>query len=354
MYLDYAASTPVDPKAAQTMLSCLSLPNPSSPYSSSAPARREMRLARGQIAGMLGVDPSAVVFTSGGSEANAWAMTAAKNVAVSAIEHASVLNAAPKALCIPCDENGIVTPEAVEKTLQPDTRLVSVMAANNETGVIQPVSEIGRMLKKRGVLFHVDAVQAFGHIPVDASCCDLMTLSAHKLYGPRGAGCLYVRPGVALKPLIPGGGQEMGLRGGTENVPAIAGFGMAAKLAEEDMQTRAVNEAFLLDRFVSQLKIEGMRVLGALAPRLPNILALYLPGVPSETAIAKLDLMGVEVSGNAACHSRTHQPSHVYRAMGMTEIEASHVLRVSIGRGVTSEMMDEAAKAMNQVYSKPL
>ena len=205
-------------------------------------------------------------------------------------------------------------------------------------------------MKKHGALLHVDAVQAFGHVPVDARCCDLMTLSAHKLYGPRGAGCLYIRPGVRLKPLIPGGGQEKGLRGGTENVPAICGFGMAARLAEEDLAERAARERELMQHFISSLKIPGMRLLGEKAERLPGVAALYLPGVPSEIAIARLDLLGVEVSGGAACHSASHEPSHVYRAMGLSEKEALQVLRVSIGRHTTKEQLEYAAQCFRQVY----
>ncbi len=350
IYLDYAATTPVDERVIAKMVDCMRLANPSAAYASAGAARREMRLARRAIADTLGVDQAGVVFTSGGSEANAWAMTAGQRIAVSAIEHASVLSAAPQAIRIPADENGVITPRAVEQTLRPDTQLVSVMLANNETGAVQPIEEIYQLLRKRGVLLHVDAVQAFGHIPVDARHCDLMTLSAHKLYGPRGAGCLYIRPGVRMTPLIPGGGQEMALRGGTENVPAIAGFGVAAQLAQEDMSARAVLEKALLSRLIDSVQIPGMRVLGEHAPRLPNVLALYLPGVESETAIARLDLLGVEVSGGAACHSRAANASHVYRAMGLSETEARHVLRVSVGRGVTEAMTGQAAKAIRQVY----
>lgn len=350
VYLDHAATTPADERVIEAMTRCMRLANPSAAYSAAGEGRREMRLARQTIARMLGVDHAAIVFTSGGSESNAWAMQLSPHAAVSAVEHASILSAAPEAVRIPVNEDGVVTPEAVARALRPETKLVSVQWANNETGVLQPVQDIYPIVKRHGALLHVDAVQAFGHVPVNAGCCDLMTISAHKLYGPRGAGCLYIRPGVRLKPLIPGGGQEKGLRGGTENVPAICGFGMAAELAQADLETRAERERALMDGFLKQLRIPGMRLLGENARRLPGVAALYLPGLPSEIAIAKLDLLGVMVSGGAACHAASHEPSHVYRAMGLSDEEALHVIRISIGRHTTREELDCAAECFHRVY----
>jgi len=354
VYLDYAATTPVDGRVVDAMAQCMrdAWANPSAAYSAAGAARREMRLARRSIARMLGCDHAALFFTSGGTESNTWAMRAAAPAAVSMIEHASVLSACPGAALIPPDENGVITPDAVERALTPQTRLVSVQWANNETGVIHPVADIGRMLRKRGVLFHVDAVQAFGHVPVSAACCDLMTISAHKLYGPRGAGCLYIRPGVALPPLLPGGGQESGRRGGTENTPAICGFRVAAELAEADMEARARQESALMDAFVSQIEVPGMRLLGARAPRLPGVTALYLPNLPSEKAIMKMDLRGFCLSGGAACHAGDGTPSHVYRAMGLSEKDAACVVRVSIGRGTTKQALAACAQALEEVWKQ--
>ena len=352
IYLDYAATTPTDDKVIEAMCGCMKLANPSSPYGAAAAARRQMRLARQLIARMLHADVAALYFTSGGSEANAWAMTYSPHAAVSAVEHASVLNSAPNAVRIPADANGLITAQAVARALRPDTELVSVQWANNETGVIHPIEEIYRVVKAHGAKLHVDAVQAFGHVPVDARHCDMMTLSAHKLYGPRGAGCLYVRPGVELNPLIPGGGQEGGWRGGTENVPAICGFGVAAQLAQADLEARAQRERALMAGFLAQIAVPGAYPLSADVPRLPGVAALYLPGLPAEIAIAKLDLLGVEVSGGAACHSRSAAPSHVYQAMGLSEDEAKHVIRVSIGRGVDEAQLTAAAAAINRVYTQ--
>ena len=350
VYLDHAATTPADERVVERMMRCMRMANPSAAYSEAGEARREMRLARQQIAKMLQIEHTAVVFTSGGSEANAWAMSASEHAAVSAIEHASVLRSAPHAVIIPANEQGVITPEAVQKALRPDTKLVSVQWANNETGVLQPVEEIYPIVKKHGALFHVDAVQAFGHVPVSMKHCDLMTLSAHKLYGPRGAGCLVIRPGVRLKPLIPGGGQEKGLRAGTENVPAIAGFGVAAQLAQEDLMSRAEREKKLMQEFIGWIHVPGMRLLGAQAQRLPGVAALYLPGMLAEVAMAKLDLRGVMVSGGAACHAHDPAASHVYQAMGLSEDEARRVIRVSIGRETTADMLRYAAQAICEVY----
>ena len=354
IYLDHAATTPADERVIAAMAECMrsAFANPSAVYGEAGLARREQRLARQTIARMLGCDASEIFFTSGGTESNNWAMQLCrgKHAAVSAIEHASVLEAvracASEVTLIQPDENGVITPEAVEAALRPDTALVSVQWANNETGAIQPIHEIGLMLRKRRIPFHVDAVQAFGHIPVDVSACDLLTLSAHKFYGPRGIGCLYIRQGTPLKPLLYGGGQEMGLRSGTENTPAICGLRIAAEAAEQDMQKRAARERALLADFVSRLRIP-FHILAENTSRLPGVLALHLPGKPAEAVIAKLDLAGIAVSGGAACAAHSGEPSHVYRAMGLSPEEALCVIRISIGRNTSPEDLYACADVLN-------
>jgi len=358
IYLDYAATTPADEQVIAIMSECMrkSWANPSAAYSEAGAARRILRTARSQIAAMLGCDASSLCFTSGGTESNAWAMTAAKgkHAVISAIEHASVLEAArqfaAEVTLVQPDETGVIRPEAIAAAIRPDTALVSVQWANNETGVIQPIREIRAVTKK--IPLHVDAVQAFGHVEVDASLCDLMSLSAHKLYGPRGAGALYIAPGICLSPMFPGGHQEMNLRAGTENVPAIGGFGEAARLAAEDLSQRAQAESALLNDFVRQLAIPGLRVLGEGAPRLPGVMALYLPNLPSEKAIMKMDVRGFAISGGAACHAGDGRPSHVYRAMGFSEKEAACVVRVSIGRGTTKQALAACAQALVEVWKE--
>ena len=354
IYLDHAATTPPDPRVTETVRRCMqdSWANPSSVYGAASAARRELRLCRQTMAAMLHCDPSEVVFTSGGSEGNAWAMSAALggSIVTSAVEHASVLLSSAGAVRIQPDANGVIQPEAVEKALQQKPALLSVQWANNETGVIHPIREISRLAKKHRVLFHVDAVQAFGHIPVDASLCDLMTLSAHKFYGPRGAGCLYVRAGVRLPPLIPGT-QEMNLRGGTENIPAVCGLRTAAEMAQEDLTERTERERALLGHFEACIHIPGLRKLGAQAERLPGVAAYFLPGLAAEQAIASLDLRGIAVSGGSACHARSSAPSHVYQAMGLSPQDSRCVIRISAGRSNTMEQMEEAAQALTDVWN---
>lgn len=364
IYLDHAATTPPDERVIEAMNTCVRAAwfNPGAAYAAAGEARRALRQARASVASMIGAEPEAVVFTSGGTEGNNHAMTLASggHAVVSAIEHSSVLNAARRwcreVTLVQPDASGRVLPEAVERALRPDTRLISVMFANNETGVLQPIREIGMLARERRIPFHCDAAQAFGHVPVDVGSCqvDLMTLSAHKCGGPRGIGALYVRMGTPLQPMLAGGGQEFGLRSGTENVPAAAGFGVAVGLAREDLDARALRERAMMEAFIRRLRVlvPGCEALGSGAPRLPGILAVLLPGLSSEQAIADLDQMGIQVSGGAACASRTREVSHVYRAMGLDEDAARCVLRVSIGRGTRSEDLARAADAIARVYAR--
>lgn len=354
IYLDHAATTPADERVIEAMTKCMRecFYNPSAAYSAAGSARKAQRIARQTVSRMLGCDQNEVFFTSGGTEGNNWAMQAAKgrHVVVSAIEHASVLEAARayagSVTLVQPDANGVIQPETVEAAIRPDTALASVQWANNETGVLQPVHEIARIAHAHGALFHTDAVQAFGHVPVNVQSIDLLTLSAHKFYGPRGAGCLFAKSGTRLPALLQGGGQESGLRAGTENTPAICGLGMAAALAGADVTERAVRERALMDLFLQELSGCDVRVLGADAERLPGVMALFIPGHESEMLIAKLDVQGIQVSGGAACAAGNAEPSHVYRAMGLSRRDAKCVIRISVGRMNTEEEMCTAAKAL--------
>ena len=364
IYLDHAATTPTDPRVIEAMADCMRRlwHNPGALYGSASEARRALRLARTDIAAMLNCDPHRLIFTSGGTEGNNQALTLARggHAVIAAIEHASVLNAARRQGCavtlVPPEPDGRVKPENIERALRPDTRLICVQFANNETGALQPVAEIGALARSKKIPFLCDAVQAFGHVPVDVEAfgIDLLTLSAHKLYGPRGAGCLYIGEGLPILPLIDGGGQEFGLRSGTENVPAIVGLQVAALLAREDMELRAKRERWLLDGFIRRIKarVPGCLRLCEDAPRLPGIAALLLPGLSAEQAIADLDLLGILVSGGAACAARSGKSSHVYRAMRLSERDARCVLRVSIGRDTSREAMDTAAEAIAKIYAR--
>lgn len=361
IYLDHAATTRPDDRVIQAMAACMAeaWANPSALYEAAGLARRELRLARRALSDTLNALPGEVIFTSGGSEANSQALALASggHAVVSAIEHASVLNAARHwagdvSLVMP-DKDGVVQPESVAAAIRPDTRLISVQLVNNETGAVQPVREIGALARSRRVPFHCDAVQAFGQVPVDVRAlnADLLSLSAHKFYGPRGAGALFVRQGIDLKPLVDGGGQELGLRSGTENIPAICGMRVAAELAMADMAERAERERALLDGFISKLrgKIPGVRQLCAEAERAPGIAALLLPGMDSEMMVARLDVRGIAVSPGAACASREKKPSHVYRALGLSERDARCVIRVSVGRFTTEAELDQAAGVVEAI-----
>ena len=364
IYLDHAATTPPDPTVIDAMADCMQscYANPSAAYSAAGPARRLMRTARETLSGMIGCDRNELFFTSGGTEANNWAFCGleGRHVVISAIEHSSVLEAAAKQGCritlVKPDQNGVIQPDAVEKAIEADTALISVQYVNNETGVLQPVSSIGRLARSRRILFHCDAVQAFGHIPfsVREIAADLLSVSAHKLYGPRGIGFLYIRSGVTLPPLLAGGGQENGRRSGTENVAAMEGFRVAAELASNDLKSRAERERRLLEQLIGRItgSIPGAQVLGGGAERAPGLCALLLPGLSSETAIARLDLQGIMVSGGAACAASSGHPSHVYRAMGLTEQEAGCILRFSPGRHTTPEEIDTAAEALITIWKE--
>jgi len=354
IYLDYAATSPTDERVIEAMADCMRrcFANPSAAYAFAGEARREQRLTRRFFAKTLHCDPAELFFTSGGTESNNWAAQLCKgrHAAVSAIEHASVLETVRR--CASCvtliqpNADGVITPEAVEAALCPDTALVSVQWANNETGVIHPIAEISALLKKRRIPFHCDAVQAFGRIPVDASRCDLLTLSAHKFSGPRGAGLLYVRQGVPLPPLLHGGGQEMGQRAGTENTPAICGMRVAAQLTLETLSADSLRERELMQDFQSRLTLPHS-IPGANAPRVPGILALHLPGKPSEMVIAKMDAAGICLSGGAACAAQSAEPSHVMCAMGLSDLEARCVIRVSIGRETLPRHLHACADVLN-------
>jgi cysteine desulfurase len=359
-YLDWNATAPLRPQAAAVMSAMLArCGNPSSVHRWGRAARQAIEQAHSAVAALLGVPSEGVVFVSGGTEANHLALLGAgrEHVLVSAVEHDSVLRAVPKAELVPVDHDGVVVLDTLDRLLAADARpaLVSVMLANNETGVVQPVGAIGAIARKHGALFHCDAVQAAGKIALDAHTigADFVTLSAHKLGGPPGIGALVVTRELELTPLLHGGGQERGRRAGTENVTGIAGFAAAAVAAAEEIavydRVRALRDA--LEAGVATVTSEAV-VLGAAAPRLPNTAAIAMPGVAAETQVIALDLDGVMVSAGAACSSGKVGPSHVLEAMGVGPDLVGSTIRVSLGWDSSEADVDHFLRAWTRLYRR--
>ncbi len=359
-YLDYNATAPLRPEAAEIMTRLLAeTGNGSSVHGAGRRARAHVETAREQVAGALGAAPAGVVFTSGGTEANNLAIKGAgrKRLLVSAIEHPSVLEAAPGAEIIPADGDGVVDLAALETLLAENDApaLVSVMLANNETGVVQPVAAAAEIVRRHGALLHTDAVQAAGKLPVDMAWlgADMMTVSSHKLGGPQGVGALIVRDGLDIEPQIRGGGQERGHRAGTENVPGIAAFGAALDAACTSM---ACYDAIEELRDDMELRIGAAApeavFFGARAERLPNTLCFGVRGLPSETQVISLDLAGVMVSAGSACSSGKVEPSHVLTAMGAPDDLAQSSIRVSLGWDSTEDDVRAFVSAWSELHGR--
>ncbi|HLT21028.1 MAG TPA: cysteine desulfurase family protein [Thermomicrobiales bacterium] len=372
VYLDHAATTPVDPRVLEAMLPYFTdiFGNPSSVHEAGRDARAGLDWARGTLARILGCRPREVVFTGGATEANNLAIRGTldrarrdfpgerHHVITTAIEHHAVLHAV-QALAefdgvdvtiVPVDASGVVRAEDVEAAIRPETRLISVMYANNEIGTIQPVAEIAGIARERGVVVHCDAVQAAGSLPLDVNelGVDLLSISAHKFYGPKGVGLLYVREGVRLQPLVHGGGQERALRPGTENVAGVVGMATALLLAVEEREERNAHDRELRDRLMDQLleRIPDSYVNGDLERRLPNNLNIGFDGVDGESVLLDLDLNGIAASSGSACASATNEPSHVLLAIGLDEAAADATLRLTVGRSNTREQIDRAIEVI--------
>ena len=351
-YLDWNATAPVRAEARAAMLAALEGPgNASSVHGEGRSARQRLEQARRQVAALVGAEAKEVTFVSGATEANALALEPGigDRLFVSAVEHPSILAGgrfAPEQVeILPVDGNGIVVLGALRQALAKAGRpLVSVMVANNETGVIQPVTEIAAVVHAANGLLHVDAVQAAGRIPIDmrALGADMMSLSSHKLGGPQGAGALIVRTELALTPLIRGGGQERGLRAGTENVAAIAGFGAAAEAARTQLGTDARRMAALRDRLEAGLREASPDavIFAAAVDRLPNTTLVAVLGIKAETALIAFDLNGFAVSSGSACSSGKVGPSHVLAAMGVEPRLSRGAIRISLGPATTENEVE--------------
>ncbi len=363
IYLDYAATTPTDPRVLEVMRPYFAevFGNPSSVHGFGQEARAAVDRARRTLAEALGCQPSEVVFTSGATEADNWAVLGValahegqgRHLVVSSVEHRAVLEPARwlaergwEVTFLPVDQYGRVDPEDVRRALRADTVLVSVMHANNEVGTVQPVAEVVRVARKHGVLVHTDATQTLGALPVrvDELGVDLLSASAHKRYGPKGVGLLYVRKGTRILPLLRGGAHERGRRAGTENVPGVVGFARAVELALAEREAEQVRLAALRDRLVRELlEVDGAVLAGHPTERLANNAHLCFEGVESESLLLALDLRGLAASSGSACTAGSLEPSHVLQAMGVAAELAAGALRLTVGRWTTEAEVETAA-----------
>jgi cysteine desulfurase len=373
IYLDYAATTPVHPDVLEAMLPYFaeSFGNPSTLYSYGQDAKEGVEKARGSIAGLIGGKPEEIVFTSGGTEADNYALEGAaysnekkgNHIITSTIEHHAVLETCKflkkrgfSVTYLPVDGCGLVDPDAVKKAITPKTILVSVMHANNEVGTIEPIAEIGKITREAGILFHTDAVQTAGHVPIDVNGLgvDLLSMSAHKLYGPKGVGALYVRKGKTLVPFMHGGEQERRRRAGTENVPGIVGFGKAAEIARGEMLQEAKRLTGLRDKLISGIlnSIEDSRLNGHPVKRLPNNVNITIDFVEGESMCLNLDMEGICASTGSACSSGSLEASHVLLAMGLRHEQAHGSLRFTLGKWTTEEEIDKVIASLSSTVAK--
>lgn len=373
IYMDHAATTPLDQRVLEYMLPTLQdvYGNASSVHRKGQEARKLVEEARSKIAEVIGATPREIYFTAGGTEADnlaifgvaeALGLTKGRHLITTSVEHHAVQDSFLKLqeigfdiTFLPGDQYGRVNPQDVAEAIRPDTILVSIMHANNEIGTIQPIAEIGKITREKGVYFHVDAVQTVGHIPVDVQTMniDLLSLAAHKFYGPKGIGALYVRRGVRVKPHIYGGAQERGLRAGTENVPGIVGMGKAIELAVAEMEERGKKEIYLRDKLIEGiLKIPDVRLNGHPTERLPgnvNVSILYIEG---ESILLSLDLEGICASSGSACTSGSLDPSHVLLNIGLDHATAHGSLRLTLGKDNTEEEVDRVLEVLPTVVHR--
>jgi cysteine desulfurase len=372
IYLDWAATTTVRPEVIEAMVPVLAGGyNPSSVHADGRAARKVLDDARATVAHVLGAAPREIVFTGGGSEGDVLAIVGAakaragagRHVITSAIEHHAVLHAVDaleadgwNVTRLPVNADGLIEPAAVAAAIRPDTTLVSIMLGNNEVGTVQPIAAIAAVAHERGVLVHTDAVQAAGYLDLDVGRLgvDLLAISAHKFGGPKGVGVLFVRRGTPVTAQIVGGGQEHGLRSGTENLAGIAGLARALALAEAERPATAARVGALRDRLETAVRAANpaIRVLAAGAPRLPHIAALAVPDAPSDGLVMALDLEGVSASAGSACAAGSLEPSHVVAALGVPAPYATGMLRFSLGRGTTEAEIDRAAATLAAVVER--
>lgn len=374
IYFDHNATTPVHPEVVEVVTRVLrdEFGNASSVHHFGQRAKGILDDARSAVAALINAEPSEVVFTSGGTEADNFALrgvaealevTGRKHLIASSIEHEAVLNTLKvlakrgwQTTLLPVGTSGIVEPAALADALTERTALVSVMHANNEVGTIQPIAELAKIAHSRGALFHTDAVQSAAKIPVDARAlgADLVSLSAHKFYGPKGAGALWIKRGARVAAIMTGGKHERNRRAGTENVPSIAGFGAAARIAQQKLASEATRLAALRDRLEEGVlaQVPGTQINGDRTTRVPNTTNISFDGVEAESLLIALDLEGIAVSTGSACSSGTLEPSHVLRAMGLPSHRTQNSIRISLGSGNTDAEVDYFLDRLPDVVTK--
>jgi cysteine desulfurase len=374
IYLDHNATTPVDPAVADAMMRTLQhlFGNASSVHYYGQQAKAAIDDARSAISALIGAEPSEIIFTSGGTESDNFAIrgaaealepTGRRHLITSGIEHEAVLNTF-KALAkrgwrttlLPLDPSGVLSPERLREAITPDTALVSVMHANNEIGTIQPIRELSALAHSHGALFHTDAVQSTGKIPVNVRTLgvDLLSASAHKFYGPKGVGVLWAKRGIRLSPFLSGGKQERNRRAGTENVPGVVGMGVAASLAAQKMDPEAGRLSALRDRLENGIlsAVPNTEVNGSREARVPNTTNISFDRIEAESLLIALDLEGVAVSTGSACSSGTLEPSHVLKAMSLSSHRAQNSIRFSLGASNNEEQIDRVVALLPRIVSK--
>jgi cysteine desulfurase len=373
IYLDYAATTPVDPRVLKAMEPYFSekFGNTMSLHSFGQEAKTALEESREIVADLMGAKPSEVIFTSSATEGNNLALKGVafanrnkgNHIIISSIEHACIMESAKwlerqgfEITRLKVDKYGLVDPDEVKKAIKKETILVSVMHANNEIGTIEPIEEIGKICKERGVYFHTDAAQSFGKIPINVNKMniDLMTVSSHKMYGPKGAAALFVREGTKIEPILHGGGHEMGLRSSTVNVAAIVGFAEACKICKKEMEKEAKRLTKLRDKLIKGVleKIPGSHLNGHPTKRLLNNANFWFEGVEGESIVIQLDLLGIAASTGSACSTEKLEPSHVLLAIGLRPEQAHGSLRLSLGRWTTEKDIDYALEVLPKVIKR--
>lgn len=366
IYLDYAATTPVDPQVAKAMQPYLSqkFGNTMSLHSFGQEAKLALEKSRETIAGLINAKPNEIIFTSSATESNNTVLKGialkGKHIIISSIEHPCIMESAlwlekqgNKVTRLKVDKQGLVNPKDVEKAIRKDTVLVSIIHASNEIGTIQPIDEIGKLCKKKGVYFHTDASQSFGKIPIDVKNIDLLTASSHKIYGPKGSALLYIRNGTRITSLLHGGGQETGFRGSTVNIPAIVGFAKAVELAKKEMAKENKRLAGLQDKLIKGiLKIDKSYLNGHPKKRLANNVNVRFSFIEGESLTIQLDLKGIAVSTGSACSSSKLEPSHVLLAIGLRPEQAHGSLRISLGKETTEKDIDYLLKVLPKIVNQ--